>query len=44
MQLVHALPSDGRWRIVVFSGDIRQDKAATKLAQVNQASKESRPY
>ena len=43
MQLVHALPSDGRWRIVVFPGDIRQDKAATKLAQVNQVSKESRP-
>ena len=34
MQLVRALPSDGRWRIVVFAGDIRQDAAGRKLNQV----------
>ena len=35
MQLVQALPSDGRWRIVVFAGDIREDAAARKLDQVS---------
>lgn len=39
MQLVRALPSDGRWRIVVFAGDIRQDAAFRKLHQVSYASK-----
>ncbi|MCJ1386449.1 hypothetical protein MMC17_009575 [Xylographa soralifera] len=34
MQLVRALPSDGRWRIVVFAGDVRQDAAARKLNQL----------
>lgn len=38
MQLVRALPSDGRWRIVVFAGDIRQDAAFRKLNQVSYAS------
>ena len=37
MQLVKALPSDGRWRIVVFAGDIRQDAALRKLDQVSYA-------
>ena len=35
MQLVTALPSDGRWRIVVFAGDIRQEAASRKLNQVS---------
>ena len=34
-QLVRALPSDGRWRIVVFPGDIRETVALRKLNQVN---------
>lgn len=34
MQLVRALPSDGRWRLVIFAGDIRQDAASRKLNQV----------
>jgi phenol 2-monooxygenase (NADPH) len=34
MQLVRALPSDGRWRIVVFAGDIREDAALRRLSQV----------
>lgn len=38
MQLVRALPSDGRWRILVFAGDIRQDAASRKLNQVSYAS------
>ena len=35
MQLVRALPSDGRWRIVIFAGDIRQEAASRKLNQVS---------
>ena len=35
MQLVRALPSDGRWRIVVFAGDIRQDAAGRRLNRVS---------
>ena len=38
MQLIRALPSDGRWRIVVFAGDIREDLACRKLNQVSYAS------
>lgn len=38
MQLVRALPSDGRWRIVVFAGDIRQNAACRKLNQVSSTS------
>lgn len=34
MQLVKALPADGRWRICIFAGDIRQDVAAQRLIQV----------
>ncbi|MCJ1285678.1 hypothetical protein MMC26_005019 [Xylographa opegraphella] len=37
MQLVKALPSDGRWRIVVFAGDIRQAAAARKLNELGDA-------
>ncbi|KAL9079455.1 MAG: hypothetical protein Q9157_001664 [Trypethelium eluteriae] len=36
MQLVSALPSDGRWRIMVFAGDIRQDAASKKLNQLGE--------
>lgn len=39
MQLVKALPSDGRWRVVVFAGDIRQAKSSRKLSQVSHASR-----
>jgi phenol 2-monooxygenase len=34
MQLVKALAADGRWRIVIFAGDIRGEAAAGKLKQV----------
>lgn len=34
MQLITALASDGRWRIVIFAGDIRQDAAFRRLDQV----------
>ena len=44
MQLSKALPSDGRWRIVVFAGDIRQDAASRRLHQVSYASTERRTY
>lgn len=40
MQLVRALPSDGRWRILVFAGDIRQDAASRKLNKVSYASEQ----
>lgn len=36
MQLAKALPSDGRWRIVVFAGDLSRDSAAgDRLARVS---------
>ena len=38
MQLVRALPSDGRWRIVVFAGDVRQDAPSRKVNQVSYTS------
>lgn len=34
MHLNRALLADGRWRIIVFAGDIRQEAAAKKLNQV----------
>jgi phenol 2-monooxygenase (NADPH) len=34
MQLVKALPANGRWRIVVFAGDIRQTPTLRKLEEV----------
>ena len=34
MQLITAIPSDGRWRIMVFAGDICQDAASKRLSQV----------
>ena len=35
MQLVKAFPSDGRWRIVIFAGDIRREIAKRKLNEVS---------
>jgi len=35
MQSVNALPSDGRWRVIVFPGDIRQKSASAKLDRVS---------
>jgi phenol 2-monooxygenase len=37
MQLVQALASDGRWRIVVFAGDIWQKETASRLKNVSRA-------
>ncbi|OBT98270.1 hypothetical protein VE01_03135 [Pseudogymnoascus verrucosus] len=34
MQLVKALPSDGRWRIVIFAGDINEPSSATRLEEL----------
>ena len=34
MQLVKALPADGRWRIVIFAGDIRLEESAQSLKKV----------
>lgn len=38
MQLVRGLPSDGRWRVVIFAGDIRQATSSRNLSQVSGAS------
>jgi phenol 2-monooxygenase len=35
MQLVNALPSDGRWRIVVFAGDINEEESLKRLEEVS---------
>ncbi|OBT65740.1 hypothetical protein VE03_03344 [Pseudogymnoascus sp. 23342-1-I1] len=35
MQLATALPSDGRWRIVIFAGDIRLDYASSRLRKLS---------
>jgi phenol 2-monooxygenase len=34
MQLVKALPADGRWRIVIFAGDLRDPASASRLENV----------
>lgn len=34
LQLVTALPSDGRWRIMIFPGDISNDMASTRLQEL----------
>jgi len=34
MQLVKALPADGRWRIVIFAGDILKTSEAKKLTEL----------
>ncbi len=31
MQLIRAFPADGRWRIVVFAGDIRTSRSGERL-------------
>ncbi|OBT97633.1 hypothetical protein VE01_04449 [Pseudogymnoascus verrucosus] len=36
MQLVTAMPSDGRWRIVLFAGDIRDAAKAEKLKKLGE--------
>ena len=38
IQFVKTLPSDGRWRIIVFAGDIHQEFASRKLHQVSHTS------
>ena len=35
LQFVKAFPSDGRWRVVIFGGDVRQIAASRRLSQVN---------
>ena len=35
MQFLKAFPSDGRWRIVIFAGDVREVAASRRLSQVN---------
>ena len=39
MQLIQGFPSLGRWRILLFPGDIRQDSALRRLDQVSCALK-----
>lgn len=34
MHLVKALPADGRWRVIIFAGDIRDERAAKRLNQL----------
>lgn len=44
MQLVKALPADGRWRIVIFAGDIFRESSAMKLEKVCCDSSPRRKY
>ena len=37
MQLVQALPADGRWRIVVFAGDIHDAESSKRLQKVRRS-------
>ncbi|KAL9619664.1 MAG: hypothetical protein Q9160_005770 [Pyrenula sp. 1 TL-2023] len=37
MQLVKALPADGRWRIIVFAGDIRKPQRLGRLEKLGTA-------
>lgn len=39
MQLVKAMPADGRWRIVVFAGDIRDPAVFYRLRDVGSLEK-----
>ena len=34
MQLVQALPADGRWRVIIFGGDITERANATRLEEL----------
>ncbi len=38
MQLVRALPADGRWRVIIFAGDIRDPAAADRLEKVRETA------
>jgi phenol 2-monooxygenase len=38
MHLVRALPADGRWRLVIFAGDIRSEHSATRLKEASFAT------
>lgn len=38
VQMAYALPSDGRWQVVVFSGDILASESSTKLQNVRAIS------
>jgi phenol 2-monooxygenase len=42
MQLVKALPADGRWRIIIFAGDIREDLPSSRLREVGMRFSQSR--
>jgi len=35
MQVVKAIPADGRWRLIIFAGDIREADSAIRLAKVS---------
>lgn len=37
LQLLRVLKSDGRWRVVIFAGDITQKKEAKRLSEVSNA-------
>jgi phenol 2-monooxygenase len=41
MQLVKALPADGRWRVVIFAGDIQEDLASNRLRTVGKKGSHS---
>lgn len=34
MQLVRALPADGRWRVVIFAGEVGDERCVSRLAKV----------
>lgn len=44
IQLVRALPADGRWRIVVFAGDIENTQTRERLHQVSSPQPNSPPW
>lgn len=35
MQLAKALTADGRWRIVIFAGDIQKSESSERLGRVS---------
>ena len=41
MQLVRAMPSDGRWHIVIFGGDIRRPESSIALKEVQHSATNS---
>ncbi|KAE8454402.1 hypothetical protein EG329_000024 [Mollisiaceae sp. DMI_Dod_QoI] len=36
MQLIRALPADGRWRVVIFAGDLRDERCTSRLSKLAQ--------